>query len=266
MRRTIGFAAAMAVVAGSAQAATVTIDRFTDLFEAEDFITSAGSQINAISPRPGLEIGALLLPGSAVVGDPTPPATMRSQEQQNQVGLGGVLGGERLGTLTASTPPPYSGRVSAGIFSGFGSLSTAFGVQGVFDLEYGANTPLDADLESTLTATGQFIIDLVSSDMDNSNPQRSVPATITVTSGVGGSEVTASSTISLVGEGFYALPFGDFAGVDFSDVDRIKISFDQSGADAVAVDFAITQFRAVPAPGAIALMGLGGLAAARRRR
>lgn len=58
--------------------------------------------------------------------------------------------------------------------------------------------------------------------------------------------------------------FGDF---DATAVDSVLIIFNVSDEATASLDFIVTEFRAVvPTPGSIAMLGLGGLLAARRRR
>tara|TARA_R110000782_G_scaffold57258_18_gene119759 strand:+ start:57516 stop:58154 length:639 start_codon:yes stop_codon:yes gene_type:complete len=64
------------------------------------------------------------------------------------------------------------------------------------------------------------------------------------------------------------LLLGDFSfsSFDATDVDEIELILNVRGSTA-SLDFAMTEFRAVvPAPGAVALLGLAGLTVARRRR
>ncbi len=66
--------------------------------------------------------------------------------------------------------------------------------------------------------------------------------------------------------------YADFADItgsfDASNIDDITINFNLEDNATPSLDFVATEFRAnvVPAPGAIALLGLGGLASVRRRR
>jgi hypothetical protein len=72
------------------------------------------------------------------------------------------------------------------------------------------------------------------------------------------------------GERTESLSLTDFdasGNFDASAVDSIRIIFNVSDAPTASLDFILTEFRAVvPAPGSLALLGFGGLVAARRRR
>ena len=63
---------------------------------------------------------------------------------------------------------------------------------------------------------------------------------------------------------------GDFIispGFDIQDVDTVTLSFNTEDNPTASLDFIATEFRAVvPTPGSLALFGMGGLIAARRRR
>jgi len=68
----------------------------------------------------------------------------------------------------------------------------------------------------------------------------------------------------------FAFDMGDFSTVgsfDLSDVDSVTITFNSESVNTPSLDFILTEFRAtVPSPASVALLGLGGLVAVRRRR
>ena len=89
-----------------------------------------------------------------------------------------------------------------------------------------------------------------------------------VSSSTGGS---ASVRKSITAGGFQTLSIGlgDLAadaGFDATAVDSVVLTFNVRDDGTPSLDFVLAEFRAIPTPGALALAGLGMLAAARRRR
>lgn len=257
-------------------AGDVTIDAFTDLFEGEAFVGSySNNTVGSTYTRHGLEVGYLYSGAGVSPGDPLPAVDHRAQETQTQIGLSGVLGGSRYGELNAS-PLSYS-RVSANAYKGFFSYSTAFGTQGILDLVYQPVGGLNSDF-STVSGDARFEIELVSGDMHvpgYSQYDRPVPISLTLTSGLGTTdEATATVSNMLLTEQVYGFAFGDFAGIDFSDIDSIGLHIDQSDPDTAAVDFSLSNFKAttgtdfpnIPEPTTILLLIAGMPLLARRRR
>lgn len=84
-----------------------------------------------------------------------------------------------------------------------------------------------------------------------------------------GNTLGASGSWTAGGARTESLALGDFSSsgsFDTSDVDSVEIVFNVRG-DTASLDFILTEFRAVvPTPGSFALLGMGGLVAARRRR
>lgn len=84
----------------------------------------------------------------------------------------------------------------------------------------------------------------------------------------GGGTATFSTMVG-TGDSTVAWGLGDLtinAGFDAADVDSITLVFNIA-PETEALDFALTEFRAqIPTPGAIALLGAGGLLDTRRRR
>ncbi|MDI1476501.1 hypothetical protein [Polyangium sp. y55x31] len=168
------------------------------------------------SPSPTLWVGTL--------GGSSQPDDVASQS-----GLAGVLGGARDTTLMASTmsnsvtlsSTTNGGRYALGYAAGTGS-------SGHLLLEYGAA----ADLNANLSGDGSVAFELeIVGDMDNSIPTRPVQLTVTVASGA----VQAFSTITVVNDGVYQIPFSNFPGVNFADVDYVSFDFD--GAPVSAIDY-----------------------------
>jgi|GEM_PF-6673422 len=258
-------AALLGAVAASTASANIVVDSFTDLFETEEFVSSAGSHINSVFDRAGLEVGNLGITNGAQVGDVWGGFIPRTQEIQHQLGLAGVLGGSRYGELNASTPTLGS-EVSANITSGFMAYSTAFGTQAILDLNYDAN---GAGLNLNASTHSAIAIDLLGGDLDASNPGRPVPFSITLTSGLGtAGETSVSLSNIFFSVDTYSIDLANYAlaGVDLTDIDSVHLNIDQSGAGLAAVDFLIGEIAFVPAPGTAAILAFAGLTATRRRR
>ncbi|GAB4544907.1 MAG: hypothetical protein Tsb0013_02310 [Phycisphaerales bacterium] len=265
------------------------IDEFTNPFLAEEFFTGSIPQPGTIVPAgqsfvniPGLEVGSLWTSQGAGPGDVTPPRELRASESHAQSMLD-VLGGSRTGTLNAADPNTLTSRVSVSTFAtdfyggrGVLSFSTAFGTQGILDLTYDANgAGLDQDLSGF--NNGSVALQLVSGDLDQAGTEfdRPIPAVVTLTSNAGEmGEAIVSASVDLLAEGFYFIDFAQFAGIDFSDIDKVELRLDQSAPQLAAADFAIANFQfvpqdqppLVPGPGASALALIAGAMGARRRR
>jgi len=130
--------------------------------------------------------------------------------------------------------PPY--------YAEYSSAYTANEV-GYWRMEYGKSANLNADLSYGASA---IQVDIVNSDMCLSGSDtRSIPTTLTVTSGKETTPVTASKTINIKCDGTYNFNYGDFTGVNFADVDYIKIQFDFINATQNNVDVAIAKIYTV---------------------
>ena len=257
-------AASVALPAIAAGPTVTVIDDFTDQFESEQFITNASTTINDLGEASGLDAGRLLVPVSPnndEIGDPV-VITERPFEEQIQTGLSGVLGGTRTGLIT-DIDGGSGGRSNATIGNGFLTHNHGSFARSVLKLTYGPALGFDV-------TNGFFSLDFVSGDLDNSDDSfdRPVDLTLALTSGDGSSY---AQTVTLLTDGetkfFDSSGFGDM-GVDLADIAQIDLTFDVG--ESTATDYIVSNFvfapGEVPAPGVTALLGLGGLAAARRRR
>lgn len=146
-----------------------------------------------------------------------------------------ILGGQRdvtLEKISGGGTQPYTAMIL-----GFGATyNSAFNCTAFWTIEYGLGGDLNADL--TDNGGTALIIDVIGGDMGLSNPVRPTPLTLTVVSGSG----TASHTIQLIDNQIYFIPFVNFPGVDFTDVDQVSFMVEQNPAFNDAIDFAIDFF------------------------
>ncbi|MDI1446198.1 hypothetical protein [Polyangium sp. 6x1] len=194
------------------------------LARAERFIDTFATPLpqqtlpGASSPSPSLWVGTL--------GSSSQPDDVASQS-----GIAGVLGGAREATLMASTlsnAVTFTSTTSNG--SDALSYAAGTGSSGHLLLEYGAAT----DLNANLVADGSVAFELeIQGDMDNALPYRPVKLTVTVASGA----TQAFSTVTVVNDGVYQIPFSSFPGVNFADVDYISFDFD--GTQVSAIDYTL---------------------------
>ena len=230
------FGAAIAMAAcGAASAGVITIDDFT-----------SGS------------FGASITSGNVVL-------------QQS----GTMLGGQRdIGLEVLSNP--FSQFLDAGVGpNGLGlTFSAGIGLEGQLALDYDGSTdvetgnlPFVAGEGLNLDLTGLTSIDFsfLAADLDFE--------ILVVLQTLEGGMVMDTDQVDADVDGGGMGPFtvsvmlSDFA-IDLSDVDRIGILFNFEGDDGPtgSLDFILSDITIVPAPGAIALLGLAGLAGTRRRR
>ena len=155
-----------------------------------------------------------------------------------------IIGGQRDVTfqkLSGSSTQPYANVISTASYLGYDGFSTfnsSFSCNAVWTMTYGLGGDLDLDL--SVGGLAERISLIVDGDHDDSVPVRPLPFTITVVSGTG----TASVTKNIVTDGLQSYNFTEFAGVDFTDVDRIIFEFVQNSATNDAVDFALFQLYA----------------------
>lgn len=177
--------------------------------------------------------------------------------------LGSMIGGDSYVTTSVSANP-IGLSIQSDILNGFWSASSQPLVDGYSEMGYGFSAGAGGslvfdDLNLNLSGENQFKFNFASSDK---------PATlfVGVRSSSGSGTVSTVSTAlpgDMINNPFMVtVDFTDFTGVDFSDVDQIVVRMDtiESG------DITMSQFEAVPEPGTMAFLALGGLAALRRRK
>jgi hypothetical protein len=142
-----------------------------------------------------------------------------------QTGLAGTIGGQRNTTLQASALANFL-TVSTGMTGATPDLSfaAATGLSGSLVLEYGAQS----DLNANLSAMRAFELEL-SGDLASGGSPRPVPLTITVASSTG----SAATSVTLLTNGTYYVPFTAFPGVNFANVDWVEYHFDSTAVSSV---------------------------------
>jgi len=186
---------------------------------------------------------------------------------------GSMVGGQRdVGLEVLSNP--FSQSLDVGLGDGGLGLtfSSGIGLAGQLGLDYDGSTDVEdgslpfevgEGLDLDLSGLDSIDFGFVSADLDF---EISV-----VLQQIEGGSVTESSAATLAvnsGSNFVAsLALSEFS-IDLSDVDRIGIlfNFNEAGDPTQSLDFLLSDITVVPSPGAIALLGLAGLAGTRRRR
>lgn len=165
-----------------------------------------------------------------------------------------ILGGTRYVGIDT-----VDGASSASLMAGndFIDFQNDVNAAGVLTLDYGdfmgGNGALNADFDTDWDFVSVSFSDVVGDGV--------LSVSFESSSGAG-----SSASMVVDAAGTYSFGFDDagFSMVDFSDIDRVTVTL-MASADS---DFRITSFtrEAVPTPSSLALLGLGGLCATRRRR
>lgn len=206
-----------------------------------------------------------------------PPWTLLDSGTQTDFGPANrIIGGQRdtAFTVVAGTPSLTHGIDPEG-GGWIDYWSSEHGGQATWCLEYGTGGDLNANMLYDVR-------DLFSVKIYYKNIPDPVPLTVTVISNRGTpNETTRTLTkdITWVGGAFLfdrfpdlnlfeiaEFPYSEFEGLDFSDVDYLKFSFDGSDPSLNGLDFISGQIVNCPEPGMLSLVALGGLALIRRRR
>jgi len=138
---------------------------------------------------------------------------MQSYQSLGQAGLSEVVGGRRSTTVSE---PTLSNFVLAYLANGELNYSTAAAPSGILTLEYGVGV----DLNLNVSGDSGFYL-RIDGQLSNSTP---VLLTVTIKS----SGKTSSYAWYLTGSAPQYLPFANFSGVNWSDVDYLQFEFDSS--------------------------------------
>jgi len=180
----------------------------------------------------------------------------------NETGIGGsALGGART-TIIEATYIDLEAldevRVAVAAGAGVLDFASTVGAAGNMSLVYDGGV---GNLEQSIAGFSAIEIDFSLFDFPSGS---ALPTTVTLFDGANAAELTielASSGAQTVS--FDLASFSGIGSLDPSSLDSIRVDFEGS----LGTDFRITEIRAVPAPGALALLGLGlGIAGTRRRR
>ncbi|MFG0298840.1 MAG: PEP-CTERM sorting domain-containing protein [Phycisphaerales bacterium JB047] len=181
----------------------------------------------------------------------------------------GLFGARNFSSFIADDPFNQGGSTVIDTAFSYGSdtgamiMNSGIGVQQEAELAYQLNSgPVD------LADTGVLAFDFFAVDQDFS-------IRIVMIGGDGGKAVIDQLHVGAGGPQtveFDILNDSDFVNMDISQIIDVRINFNTSfrvGDDyehVPSLDFVLGSIRAVPAPSNMALLGLGGLAATRRRR
>lgn len=176
-------------------------------------------------------------------------------------GLSNVIGGTRHSTVRSTfLEEPGLDFVQAAIVPNFGMIldySSTAGARGDWELRYDAN---GAGLNADFTGITDIILDFGRFDFANGQP---LPVLVTLSDGQNQASLTRSLTTSGAQSLFFALAdFGGIGLLDASSLQSISVFLDPG----VAVDFRLSRVFGVPSPGSLALLTLGTVVVAGRRR
>jgi len=198
------------------------------------------------------------------VGDPNPwPVIVNAVGSVNvfEGGLSNVIGAARHSIVRATfLEEPGLDFVQAAIVPNFGMIldySSTSGARGDWDLRYDAD---GQGLNADFSALTDIVLDFGRFDFANGQP---LPVLVTLSDG----QNQASLMRSLNSSGAQSLGFAfmDFAGIGFLDLGRVQ-SVSVFLDPGLAVDFRLSRVYGVPSPGSLALLTLGSMVLAGRRR
>ncbi len=172
--------------------------------------------------------------------------------------IGTMVGGDRHTHLEVQSSTGLSIQIDA--VAGILALSSQAQVDGFACLTYGvalpASAPVADDLNLDLSGQNQFVINVLSYDLDTNFKLELFSSSTGNTSSVS-KTITGANTSSLTPVVFN---YSEFTGINFGDIDRVLVKIDPLGEG----DLVITSVEAVPEPATMAL--LAGLAAISRRK
>lgn len=171
-----------------------------------------------------------------------------------------AIGGSRRSTLLVSAGNGIAKILVNDPIAGVAALDSTTGVDGSFTLTYGALADLNADF----SADNAFNLRFLRTDLAGVNNSLTVTTT-------GSTPSTITFVVpALVGNGGplspvdIIIPFNNFTGIDFANVDKLSFNFNLPQATDWQVQLLGTTF--IPEPSALALLAPTTLLLTRRRR
>lgn len=203
----------------------------------------------AISSSHGAVVESFDGPGQiAATGDPLASSTSQITNNPGDFEnrrFGIPFGGGRMETTLGSSGLSYSY---------LNSMATGLNKLGYFEYESGSGDLID------LMGSGESVLRFTFSDLVLS---QQISFQINVWSATRGDSVQVWIPAGTQSEAFLDVPFSRFEGVDFSQVDRIRIS---GGRFSSGTSFVLDSVTTVPESSVLSIAVLGCLAAFRRRR
>jgi hypothetical protein len=228
--RACAIAAFLVVSVGPVNAANIVIDNFITSFDVTGETGWNLTNGDTVGPKSG--VTTLSQTGvTGAIGDRTTTFT------GDQPGNGAVT----IAGFTIDANGDFVASAGEGVLTlSTNALSTVYG----FEIAY-AVTDLD------LSSGDRFVFNY-QGDLDAPrNPVESLPFDIELTSGA--TSNTAGVMIST--DGGYEILFSAFAGIDFSDIDGIRVLSSNNGVDSPDLVFGAIEVQVVPVPAAVWLFG-----------
>ena len=180
----------------------------------------------------------------------------------------GTMAGGQRDVAAFAELNPFSQMLGIDINNGLLSYSSGFGLDGRLTLDYDGSTDVeDGDLPLEMgEGLGLSLAGLTDIEFDFLDVDMDFTLRVMMMDGSAVSEfvdvaVTEGNNQTI------SLDLSGFSSVDLSDIDRMMFMFNvaDGGPGSESLDFTLGGITAIPAPGVLALLGLGAIASRRRR-